>query len=242
MTVKMTLVDRPLRGPLVPRAVQEHIKQYIIKNHLHQGDLLPPETQIAQDLGISRGSVREAVKALETLGIVEVRHGNGLFVRGFSFDALFDLLSFGFSFDPDRMTEVLQIREWLEDHALEDIVRKINDKALAEIDQIMIRWDERVRREQSAADEDRAFHHVLASATANQALIKLLDIFWVVFNQVPVAAITRDPHLTVTLDDHRRILAAVRARDAVQAHACLQEHFRRLDNRIAQAINDGHQH
>ncbi len=53
-------------------------------NKLRSGDALPSEGRIAKELGISRNSVREAVKALESLGVLEVRHGNGLFVRGLS--------------------------------------------------------------------------------------------------------------------------------------------------------------
>ncbi len=55
---------------------------------------------MATDLGVSRGSVREAIKALESLGIVEVRHGDGVRVRAFNFDSTFDLLSYGLVFDP----------------------------------------------------------------------------------------------------------------------------------------------
>ena len=63
------------------------------------------EGQLAADLGVSRGSVREAIKALESLGIVEVRHGDGVRVRAFNFDSTFDLLSYGLVFDPARIKE-----------------------------------------------------------------------------------------------------------------------------------------
>ena len=63
---------------MLNRVIQDQIKQYITENKLESGDLLPPEGQLAIDLGVSRGSVREAIKALESLGIVEVRHGDGV--------------------------------------------------------------------------------------------------------------------------------------------------------------------
>ena len=107
-------MEKLSRGPVLNRVIQDQIKQYITDNRLGAGDLLPPEGQLATDLGVSRGSVREAVKALESLGIVEVRHGDGVRVRAFNFDSVFDLLSYGLVFDPVRAAEVLQIRVWLE--------------------------------------------------------------------------------------------------------------------------------
>jgi DNA-binding FadR family transcriptional regulator len=105
---------------MLNRVIQDQIKQYITENKLAAGDLLPPEGQLASDLGVSRGSVREAIKALESLGIVEVRHGDGVRVRAFNFDSVFDLLSYGLVFDPAKAAELLGIRIWLEVAAVAD--------------------------------------------------------------------------------------------------------------------------
>ena len=73
-------------SPLLYRSVQDRIKRYIVEHDLEGGDALPPETQLTRDLGVSRSSVREAVKALESLGILVTRPGKGLYVRPFSLD------------------------------------------------------------------------------------------------------------------------------------------------------------
>ncbi len=72
----------PLRGPALHEAVRDYIKQYILDRKLKPGDPLPPEGQLAQELGVGRSSVREAVKALQSLGIIEARQGNGLQFKG----------------------------------------------------------------------------------------------------------------------------------------------------------------
>src|SRR5215471_3539788 len=74
------------RTPLLHQ-IQEEIKGYVIRNNLRPGDPLPSEGDLARQLGIGRNSVREAVKSLEVLGILEARAGSGLFVKSFSFDA-----------------------------------------------------------------------------------------------------------------------------------------------------------
>lgn len=138
-------MEKLTRGPLLNRVIQDQIKQYITDNRLGSGDLLPPEGQLAADLGVSRGSVREAVKALESLGIVEVRHGDGVRVRAFNFDSTFDLLSYGLIFDPTRITEILQIRIWLEVAAVVDAINLISAEALAEITALLDQWRKKPR-------------------------------------------------------------------------------------------------
>lgn len=102
-------MEKLTRGPLLNRVIQDQIKQYIMDNRLGSGDLAAAGGPACRGSGVSRGLVREAIKALESLGIVEVRHGDGVRVRAFNFDSTFDLLSYGLIFDPTCVTEILQI-------------------------------------------------------------------------------------------------------------------------------------
>jgi len=227
-----TDMTKPFRGPALNRAIQDHIKRYITEKHLCPGDALPSETQLALDLGVSRSSVREAVKALESLGIIEVRHGNGVFVREFNFDSVLELLSYGLAFDPHKIAEVLQIRKWLETAAVGEVVQRITEREIHQIEEVLARWDKKACANESTADEDRAFHRMLFGPLENQSLIALLDIFWVVYHGVPVRTITTDMQPTTTVQDHRDILAAVCRRDASLARQRIQDHFSNLENRI----------
>ncbi len=229
------VTDRPLRGPALNRAVQERVKDYITANHLAPGDPLPPESQLASDLGISRGSVREAIKALESLGIVEVRHGSGVFVRGFNFDSVLDLLSFGLEFDPSRIYEILQIRRWLETAAIGEVCQRITAADIAKIEDVLARWDDKVRADALTAEEDRAFHRALYEVIGNQSLVALIDIFWVVYHSLRVTEITRDIHPSTTIQDHRDILDAVKSRDGSLARQRIQDHFRGFEERMQHA-------
>ncbi len=229
----------PFRGPALNRAIQDYIKRTITDNQMQPGDMLPPEGQIAQDLGVSRGSVREAVKALESLGIVEVRHGNGVFVRAFNFDSFLDLLSYGLVFDHSRISDILRIRKWLEVAAIGEATQHITPAEIAQIEEILDSWQGRAAAGELTSDEDRGFHRMLYSSLGNQSLNALLDIFWLVFHAVPVRSITTDLQPTTTLQDHREILDALRQRDSVLARQRIQDHFRNLEDRLARAGADG---
>ncbi len=223
---------KPLRTLALNKAVQSRVKDYITANHLAPGDPLPPEMQLAADLGISRGSVREAIKALESLGIVEVRHGTGVFVRGFNFDSMLDLLTFGLSFDPTKISEILQIRRWLETAAIGDVCERITAQDIQNIEQVLAQWDRRIAADELTAEEDRAFHRALYRVIGNESLIALIDIFWVVYHSIQVTKITKDVNPTTTIQDHRDILDAIKQRNASLARQHIQDHFRGFEERI----------
>ncbi len=221
------------RSQLLNRAIQGQIRLYITNNSLKPGDLLPPEGQIATDLGVSRGSVREAIKALESLGIVEVRHGDGVRVRSFNFDSILELLSYGVSFDPDKIGEILQIRIWLEDAAIVDAVAAIDDATLAEMETLLARWQVKAGANEDTSNEDRAFHQLLYAGLGNPSLSQLIDIFWVVYHSKPAAAKGEDHNPVATVQAHCDLLVAIRLRDPLLARERMRDHFRNLETRMA---------
>jgi len=226
------MMEKLPRSPVLNRLIQDQIKQYITNNHLQPGDLLPPEGQLALDLGVSRGSVREAVKALESLGIVEVRQGDGVRVRPLNFDSIFDLLSYGVVFDPIRVGEILQIRIWLEEAAVVDAVRRISPETIAEMETLLDRWTAKAEAHDDTSEEDRAFHRLLYSGLNNESLIRLIDIFWLIYHVMPMAEIGPDAQPLATVAAHRELLAAVRSGDAARTRSFMRDHFRNLEARI----------
>lgn len=229
-------MDKLERGPVLNRIIQDRIKQYITENRLGSGDLLPPEGQLAADLGVSRGSVREAVKALESLGIVEVRHGDGVRVRAFNFDSVFDLLSYGLVFDPVKAAEILQIRVWLEVAALADALTRISDAELDQMAALLDHWETKAAHDEDTSADDRAFHRLLYRPLGNGSLSGLIDIFWVIYHSLPIERIGADRQPLATLQAHRELFAAIRARDVVLATQRMRDHFRNLEARMARAI------
>ncbi len=229
-------MDKLARGPMLNRAIQDWIKQYITENRLGAGDLLPPEGQLATDLGVSRGSVRESIKALESLGIVEVRHGDGVRVRAFNLDSIFELLSYGLAFDPVKAAELLQIRIWLEVAALADSVGRITDADLDQIAALLDHWEEKVGRGADASADDRNFHRLLYRPLDNESLSGLIDIFWVIYHLLPADSIGIDPQPLATVQAHRELLDAVRARDVALATQRMREHFHNLEARMARVV------
>src|SRR5688500_15038392 len=129
---------KPLtRQRLLYQSVQDAVRAFILDNKLRAGDPLPPETDLARQLGVSRNSVREAVKAMESLGILETGRGSGLFVRAFAFDPRLDNLSYGLLFDLQELAELLEIRRVLETGMIDAAMQAMPPAAVADLNAVV---------------------------------------------------------------------------------------------------------
>lgn len=217
------------------RIVQESIKTYILDNHLEAGAALPPETELARQLGVSRSSVREAAKALESVGILETRHGSGLFVKPFSFDPLLENLPYGMVSGLGELDDLLQIREGLESGLIEQAVLTMPPERFEALEKLIAEMDLKSHRGEEFQDADRGFHRALFEHLENRLLLKLLDVFWQTFHKVSHGVNLPQNELVQIYHNHAAILEAVKARDVARALQSLQNHYQGIEERIDQA-------
>jgi DNA-binding FadR family transcriptional regulator len=228
-------VNKPLRRPSLNEAIRDYVKQYILDQGLNAGDPLPPETQLAQELGVGRGSVREAIKALESLGIVEVRHGEGLYVRPFNFDPILETLSYGVHFDTQTLAELLQIRIMIERSAIEDVIQRITPEELERLEQLMEAWKQRLETGEPHRDLDEEFHRVLYGCLGNEMFMKLFEVFWIAYENLDDPIIQDTGRAERDYSTHLGLLNAVCARNVDLAGKCMVQHFAHLVERIRRA-------
>jgi len=224
-----------LRRPVLNELIRDYVKRYILDHGLSAGDPLPSETQLAQELGVGRGSVREAIKALQSLGIVEVRHGDGLYVRPYTFDPILETLSYGMRFDTTTLAELAQIRILLERAAIEDAVKHIGATDLDRLEALMSAWQERVQTQDDPRDIDEEFHRILYGALNNQTLMKLFEVFWIAFENLDDPVIQDARPAEHDYENHRALLSAIKARDPDLARNLMMRHFGHLQQRIRRA-------
>jgi DNA-binding FadR family transcriptional regulator len=228
MEIKM---KQSLRGPALYKAIRDYIKQYILEHKLKPGDPLPPEGQLVEDLGVGRSSVREAVKSLQSVGIVDVRQGNGLYVRELNFDPMLEAFIFGMKFDPNTLAELLQIRMWLEVSVIGDAVGHLTDVDLSKLEAVLKEWDARVRDGVEYSDLDESFHQIIYGVLDNQTLMNLFSAFWTAFTNLD-NEITHDADPESVLRFHYSILDAIRVRDPDMTRKQLLQHFDHIKARI----------
>ena len=221
------------RAPLLHITVQDSLKQYIEANQLKAGDPLPPETFLAQQLGVGRNSMREAIKALESLGILETRRGIGVFVKEFSFKPLLDNLAYGLQDSLRDVEELREIRRVLETGLIGKTIEMIDEADLAALRDVTARMKVRAERQESFAEEDQQFHQLLFRCQNNHMLSALIDIFWTAFNKASNFNDLDNPEPLDTWRDHHEIVEAVARKDVEQARKRLDDHYRGIQQVIA---------
>jgi DNA-binding FadR family transcriptional regulator len=224
-----------LRGQALNQAVREYVKQYILEHNLGPGDPLPTETELAHELGVGRSSVREAIKSLQSLGIIEVRHGNGTFVREYNFDPMLELLLYSVQSEKRTLWELHRIREWLELAVMREVIDKITPKEIKQLDDLMDEWERRYKQGKKTTELDLRYHEILHGTLNNQTLINLLKVFWVVYLRVGDPSID-DPEPEVTIQEHRALLEAVRAGNVDEARDWLRKSASHSRERIRRSL------
>jgi DNA-binding FadR family transcriptional regulator len=237
----MQSVDVPPVAPIKPvrrkrllyQLAQEEIKSYIIEHSLKPGDPLPPETDLAQQLGIGRNSVREAVKSLEALGILEARPGAGLFVRTFSFDSILDNLAYGLHFEIKRLADVLEVRYHIEYGMVPRVIESQTPEQLQRLRGMLAKMRTVAERGQYSAEYDETFHRLLHENDNNSVLLKILDIFWAIYRQAQEKVSMPEPADPLdTYQRHADLVQALEMRDIGAMQTAMARHRKGVDTRV----------
>ncbi|MEU2584698.1 FadR/GntR family transcriptional regulator [Streptomyces avermitilis] len=219
------------------RDLQERIKKLIIDRRLPSGAVLPTEPELMELLGASRNSVREALKALQAMGIVEIRHGFGTYVGPMSMAPMIEGLAFrtvaGHYRGEDSLLQLLELREAVETGLISRLAGRLAPHDLVELDGLVDRMEKEAAEGVGLAETDRAFHATLYRGLGNVLLSEVLEAFWDAFHRVrtDLVDVPQDPR--VTCRQHREILDAVRSGDSIRAEEAIREHFGNIRTRLA---------
>lgn len=213
------------------------IINYIRSRRLTTGDSLPSEAALCEELGCSRSSVREAVRTLSSLDIVEVRHGHGTYVADMSLSPMVTSMVFRIILDTDhfleRLLDVVNTRQALDLWMTDDLVSHYRGEDMSQLQTIVEGMRARRAKGELFTREDRAFHAQLVSVTSNPLIKELSDAFWQVHMAVlPHVRIALSENLDLTVEAHQDIINALYAGDAEAYRRVVVEHYSPLKRAI----------
>jgi DNA-binding FadR family transcriptional regulator len=216
--------EMPSRHDSVSEIIVAMLRKYILDNEMTTGDKLPSETELSNTLHISRASIREGMKSLESIGIIRTLHGKGRYIRDFNYDQMIESMTYNLQVHFKDFQEVVQVRSVLESYFLLEAYKQMTEEDFAELDELVDQMEEDVRKGVSyseLAQTHTAFHKSLYRHINNRLLDSLISMF-ATFQRLYSSRRHDNEKL---IKDHRDLVEALRKGDEERIRENLRTHF-----------------
>lgn len=218
----------PVKNKKVYEEVIEQIKDMIYNGILKKGDKLPSERDMVEKLQVSRTSVREALRSLEIIGLIESRQGEGNFIKESFEDGLIEPLSVMFMLKESKSEEILELRKIIEIGTVQLAAKRINLNELKELEELK----EKLRipnKEESLAEIDRKFHYKIAAASKNFLLLGVLNAISSLMESYIKDArkniLEEEGNRQILIKQHEDVFRALNNKDENEAEKAMTKHL-----------------
>lgn len=213
-----------VRRNKVYEEVARQIERLILKK-LQPGDKLPSERELAETLGVSRSSIRDAIRSLELMGMVEPRQGAGTIVLEVSAESLINPLANALKRKEELVGELLDFRKMLEPPLAARAAANATPEEIEEMEDILDRQQKKLSQGENAIAEDSEFHYTIALASGNSVVLKVLDTLMDLLRDTRERSLQVEGRPQKSVAGHRRILAAIKRHDAEGAKSAMRRHI-----------------
>jgi GntR family transcriptional repressor for pyruvate dehydrogenase complex len=213
-----------IRRNKVYEEVAKQIERLILKK-LKPGDKLPSERELAELLQVSRSSIRDAIRGLELMGLVEPRQGSGTIVRELSTESVVNPFANALKQRQEMVSELLDFRKMLEPPLAARAATHASPEETSEMEEILQRQEQRQRQGEAAIAEDAEFHYSIALASGNSVVLKVIDTIMDLLRDTRERSLQVEGRSQKSLAGHYRILAAIKRHDAEAAKSAMRRHI-----------------
>ena len=215
----------PIKSARIYAEIVRQVKQLIAEGKLKSGDRLPPERDLAEKFVVSRTSVREALRALESRGLIEIRAGDGAFVRDISVETLIEPLALVILPHREAVGELFEARRLLEPAIATLAARRATPEEIAAMERILEAQGKEVAEGRTGVAQDAAFHAALAGSAHNRAISRIVNALMDLLTESREESLQTPGRPARSHQDHLRILEAIRRRDEMAAHRTVLDHL-----------------
>lgn len=212
--------------------ISERILNLIKERKLKPGDKLPPERELSSSMGVSRSSLRETLRALSMMNIIDIRHGSGTFVSSLANDLLIEHLDFLFTLNDATYLEMFEARKGIEPYISSLSAQRATPNDIHELEKYLRFAISYTNNPEEFAQADRQIHEIILRSTNNQILIQ----FSKSLSQLSHASRFRTfeiPGLPKkTIDELQRIVEAIKCHRPEEAYQAMLDHLERLEVNI----------
>lgn len=222
----------PVRRTKVYEEVAARLRRLIVDGHLKAGDKLPPERELASALGVSRTSVRDAIRTLQATGLLEPRQGEGTVIRELSTDTVVGPIASALLTRRDLLVDLMAVRKMIEPAIAREAARHARPDEIRQMEAILAQQAARLEAGGLAIEEDSAFHDLIARASRNQVVPKVLDALMDLLREGRERSLQGRGRPQRSLRGHRQILEAIRRREADAAARAMLNHLEQIEETL----------
>ena len=220
-------MQKSLGQTLVVQRIVEEIKNSLIAGQLKPGDKLPTEKEFAEEFNVSRTPFREAIKMLIAIGVVEIRRGNGTYIREENSEGVVEPIIFSLLLQKRTPKYLLQLRRLLEAGIIELIINKSDDIDFTKLEKTIEEWEkhsgEANRNKRKLVQYDLSFHYACAEATDNPLVIELTRIVMELLTPSITQSITSRGGIKRSIEHHKAILSAMKKKNIQEARQAFDD-------------------
>ena len=206
-----------------------------ITEEMKPGDRLPPERQLVRMLGVSRGSVRDAIRTLELMGLLEPRQGIGTVVCDPGVMRANPLAN-ALLEKRKMVAELLDVRKTIEPSLARRAAVHASRAEISDMEDILVRQEAKVREGGLGIEEDNEFHYSIALASGNSVFLKVVDVLMDLLRETRERSLEGEGRQEKSLAGHRRILSALERGDSAAAEAAMLRHLQEIENIVLKKL------
>ena len=218
----------PIKNTKVYEQVIDQIKEMIDKGTLKKGDKLPSERDLVEQLKVSRASIREALRALEVIGLVECRQGEGNYIKSSFQDNLFEPLSIMFMLEGRNQEDIWELRKIMEVEASGLAAKRISEEQLKELKEIVESFVN-CEDEDINAEIDKKFHYKIAECSGNVLIFNILSTVSNLVDHFIEDArkliLAQQENKDILFSQHEEIYLAMKKHSSTAARKAMREHL-----------------
>jgi GntR family transcriptional repressor for pyruvate dehydrogenase complex len=214
----------PIKKTRLAEEIGDRIRRLILEGAFASGRPLPSERALAKQFGVSRGSIRDALRMLETIGLLDTRHGQGTFAQELDVGRLVAPLVSVLTYRHDLQAELVDVRRIFEPAVARVAATRVNEDDLTALERILDTQRRKRKTGQSAILEDTAFHAVLARATRNRVLVSIMETLNDLLVESRKLALKQKGRPERSIKGHEAVIAALRRGDGDAAARAMLEH------------------
>lgn len=233
---------KPIKTKKIYEEIVDQVRQLLVDGHLKPGDKLPSERELVESFKVSRLSIREALSALEMMGLLEVRTGEGTFITQIKAESMLNSLAWALYLDKGSVLEMLEVRKMIEVQAVGYAAERATIKEINELAQTLETMKTNLNHSEIISEKaDLKFHYTIALATHNKITIRLMDTISDNLQHLIRASRSKlyegkyTPELLY--EEHVTIYEAIKKRDVEEARSQMLKHLIGVEEEIMKSFS-----